>query len=170
MKIKERPEFRNKPKPVIFQAGQSVAEAVAVMAERNIGSVVITGDGGSLDGIMTERDLLRRLLALGRDPNTTTIGEIMTRELRVAQANDEVIDWIRQMSNDRFRHLPVVDENGHILAVMSLGDFISYTWPMLVVRVGETAKRAFFSATQANMIVIILVAYLVIILGIVTFR
>lgn len=105
MKIKDRPEFRNKPKPVIFQAGQSVAEAVAVMAERNIGSVVITGDGGNLDGIMTERDLLRRLLALGRDPATTAIGEIMTRELRVAQADDEVIDWIRQMSNDRFRHL-----------------------------------------------------------------
>ena len=47
------------------------------------------------------------------------------------------------MSNDRFRHLPVVDENGRLISMMSQGDFVSFTWPQLWARVGEQARASF---------------------------
>jgi CBS-domain-containing membrane protein len=56
----------------------------------------------------------------------------MTPHPRVARETDDMIDWLRIMSNERFRRLPVVDENGHIKAVFTQGDFVSYTWPDLI--------------------------------------
>lgn len=164
MKIKDRPEFRGKPKPVVCRADQMVADAVKVMAEKNIGSVVISQGNNQVAGIMTERDLLRRLLYYGKDQHTTTIGEIMTAEVKVASADDEILDWIRQMSNERFRHLPVVDEQGNLVALLSQGDFVSYTWPDMLLQVTETAKRMYLRGPQVTMIALVLAAYLVIVL------
>lgn len=167
MKIKDRPEYRGKPRPVVCRADQMVVEAVTLMAERNIGSVVVTDPANQVVGIMTERDLLRRLLHAGKDQHTTPISEIMTADVKVASADDEILDWIRQMSNDRFRHLPVVDDQGNLVALMSQGDFISYTWPEMLLQVTEGAKRMVLKGPQVTMIVLVLAAYLVIVLVIV---
>jgi precorrin-3B methylase len=67
----------------------------------------------------------------------------MTSDLKVAKPEDELLGWLRQMSNDRFRHVPVIGEDGRVVTMMSQGDFVSYTWPELVARLAEQAKATF---------------------------
>ena len=140
MKIKDRPEFKSKPAPFTLQAHERVSIAIKTMAEKNIGSVVIIDNERRVKGIVTERDLLRRLLSDGLDPVKTELAEIMTSEVKTASAEDDMIDWLRQMSNERFRHLPVVDADGRLITMMSQGDFVSYTWPDLLYQLKEKAK------------------------------
>lgn len=141
MKIKDRPEFKSKPSPFTLSADDKVSTAVKTMAEKNIGSVVIIDDQRHVKGIVTERDLLRRLLYDGLNPVETPLSEIMTSEVKTASADDDMIDWLRQMSNDRFRHLPVVDADGRLITMMSQGDFVSYSWPDLLYQLKEKAKE-----------------------------
>lgn len=143
MKIKDRPEFRNKAKVLTFAPGDLVCDAVEVMSERNYGSVVIVDEERKPVGIVTERDLMRRLLHKRLDYDATTLQQIMTRDLKVARADDDLLDWLRLMSNERFRHLPVVDEHGVLVSMMSQGDFVSYTWPELLGRLREQARATF---------------------------
>ena len=67
----------------------------------------------------------------------------MTRDLKVARADDDLLDWLRLMSNERVRHLPVVDDQGVLVSMMSQGDFVSYTWPELLGRLREQARATF---------------------------
>ena len=143
MQIKDRPEYSRKGAVLTMSGDASVASAVAVMSERNYGAVVIVSPDDKPIGIVTERDLMRRLLAKGLDPIKTPLREIMTSDLKVAKPEDELLDWLRQMSNDRFRHVPVVGEDGRVITIMSQGDFVSYTWPQLFARITEQAKATF---------------------------
>jgi CBS domain-containing protein len=142
MKIKDRPEFRSKAPAFTLHEDDKVSIAIATMAERNIGSVVIVDAGRKIRGIVTERDLLRRLLGQNLDPNAVTLSSIMTKEIKVARPDDQVIEWLRQMSNQRFRHLPVVDEEGTLINVLSQGDFVAYTWPELLLLLREKTSEA----------------------------
>jgi CBS-domain-containing membrane protein len=78
---------------------------------------------------------------VGKELNThkTLVKDIMTPNPRVANETDDLIDWLRIMSNERFRRLPVVDGNGHIKAVFTQGDFVSYTWPDLIYQMKNLA-------------------------------
>ncbi|WP_368419545.1 CBS domain-containing protein [Rhodovarius sp.] len=143
MKIKDRPEFSRKSQVLTFLPHESVFTAVQVMSEKNYGSAVIISPDRRPIGIVTERDLMRRLLNQERDPKTTALADIMTTDLKVARADDNLLDWLRQMSNDRFRHLPIVDEDGILVGIMSQGDFVSYTWPQLLGRLGEQTRATF---------------------------
>ena len=143
MQIKDRPEYSRKGAVLTMSGDASVASAVAVMSERNYGAVVIVSPDDKPIGIVTERDFMRRLLAKGLDPIKTPLREIMTSDLKVAKPEDELLDWLRQMSNDRFRHVPVVGEDGRVITIMSQGDFVSYTWPQLFARITEQAKATF---------------------------
>lgn len=138
--LKDRPEYKNMPTPLAMKEDATVAEAVKAMCDRNYGCVVITGDKGQVTGILTERDLMRKLLNQGKDPNTTPVSEIMSSKPRLAREDDNVVDWLRIMSNERFRRLPVVDENGKLKAVFTQGDFVSYTWPDLLHQITEGTK------------------------------
>jgi CBS domain-containing protein len=165
MKIKDRPEFGRKSSVLSFSPGETVAAAVKIMSEKNYGAAVVVSPDNKPIGIVTERDFMRRLLNQQRDPATTTLAEIMTTDLKLAGADDDLLDWLRQMSNDRFRHLPVVDDTGVLVGIMSQGDFVSYTWPQLIGRVTEQAKATFninpsiFTAV-GSLIVFMLVAIL----------
>jgi CBS-domain-containing membrane protein len=68
------------------------------------------------------------------------LSDIMTREIRMAKETDYVLDWLRIMSNDRFRRLPVVDSENRIQALFTQGDFVSYTWPDLFMQARGLAK------------------------------
>ena len=140
MKIKDRPEYKSKPLPFSLRPDDVVPTAVKTMSEKNIGSVIIVDDDMQVKGIMTERDLMRRLLNKSLDPKTTQLSSIMTSEVRTGRADDEVIDWLRQMSNERFRHLPIVDDQGRLLNIMSQGDFVSFTWPDLLGLLREKTR------------------------------
>ncbi len=70
---------------------------------------------------------MNKLVAKELDPRGTVLSDIMTANPRLARETDDLTDWLRIMSNERFRRLPVVDDNGHIKAVFTQGDFVSYT-------------------------------------------
>ena len=167
MKISERSEFNNKPAPLTASATDSVLDAVKAMDERNFGSVIVVDENSKVTGMMTERDIFRRLVAAKRDPETTKVGDIMTTEIRTARADDELVDWLRIMSNERFRRLPVVDNEGKLIAVMSQGDFVSYTWPELLTQAKDLAKATFGESLSFPMVLLSILAYtLLVVIGV----
>lgn len=137
MKIKDQLGFVTKGKPINLSPENYVSDALKIMCDRNIGSIVITNTDRKVVGIVTERDMVIRVLGKGINPNNTKLAEIMSAKIRVANENDQLIDWLRVMSNNRFRHLPIVDENDQLISMMSQGDFVAYTWPDL----NEKLKR-----------------------------
>jgi CBS domain-containing protein len=143
MKIKDRPEFNRKSAVLTFAPDDTVFSAVQAMSEKNYGAVVVVDPQQKPVGIVTERDFMRRLLNNALDPKTTLMRDIMTTDLKLARGEDDLLDWLQQMSNDRFRHLPVVGEDGTLIGIMSQGDFVAYTWPQLLSRVTEQAKATF---------------------------
>ena len=88
--------------------------------------------------------------------------EIMTSPVKVAKKDDNLLTWLRQMSNERFRHVPVVDNNGKLINIMSQGDFVSYTWPNLLYQVKEVAKENYFKANQVILIILSLLIYTIV--------
>jgi CBS domain-containing protein len=141
VKIKERLEYTNKSPVVTLHGEEKISLAIEEMAQRNIGSVVIVDGDMKVQGIVTERDLVRRLLKEKLDPDATTVSKIMTTDPRTAGEEDDVVECLRLMSNERFRHLPIVDENGRLISILSQGDFVAYTWPELLVLVQKKAKE-----------------------------
>ena len=139
-RLMDRPEYANKFHPLTGPADMSVSAAVAAMKERNYGCIIIVDAENRVEGIVTERDIMFKLVARNSDPDTVTLGDIMTREIRMAKETDHVIDWLRIMSNDRFRRLPVVDAEGRLQALFTQGDFVSYTWPDLFIQARGLAK------------------------------
>lgn len=144
MTLRDRPEFATKPRPLTFAAEASVKEAVAAMTRHRYGAVIVTDPDERVIGVVTERDVMTKLVHEGRDAEATPLSEIMTGNPRVARETDDVVDWLRIMSNERFRRLPVVDEEGRVKAVFTQGDFVSYTWPDLIYQAGQMAKASIF--------------------------
>ena len=113
------------------------------MSDKNYGASVIVGPDHKPVGIVTERDFIRRLLAKNPDPHTTPLSAIMSKDLKLASPDDEVVEWLSVMTNERFRHLPVVDSNGKLLNLMSQVDFVSYTWPQLLGKFADNSVKSF---------------------------
>ncbi len=153
MKIKDRIEFKSKASPMTFFADDKVIDAVIAMSEKNYGASVIVDKENKPVGIITERDFMRRLIAKGLDAKTTQIKDIMTSDLRLAKEDDQIVDWLRVMSNERFRHLPVVNTDGKLINIMSQGDFVSYTWPQLITHAKDVAVKTFMERFHLHLIV-----------------
>ncbi|MBF95713.1 MAG: Inosine-5'-monophosphate dehydrogenase [Alphaproteobacteria bacterium MarineAlpha9_Bin4] len=158
-KLKDRPEYSSKPKPVTFKKNQKVSEAVEAMSEKNFGSVVIVDNQNKVIGICTERDILKKLVNKKLNPTKTTLDEIMTPNPRVGNENDDVLDWLRTMSNDRFRRLPVVDEKGIIKVIFTQGDFVSYTWPDLLYQASQMTKATLSKHFNLTSILVMIMLY-----------
>jgi len=148
MKIKDRAEFRTKPAPLTARRGETVLEAAQRMAARNFGSIIVVNDDETIAGMVTERDMFKRVIADRRDPEKTTVEDVMTKNVRTASEEDDLLDWLRIMSNERFRRLPIVDSEGKLSSVMSQGDFVSYTWPQLFEQAKTLAKSTVGSNYQ----------------------
>lgn len=100
----------------------SVRDAAVRMRDRQVGAVLITR-GSSLDGIFTERDVLNRVVAVGRDPDRTPLSEVMTRDPQTIGPDELAVDALRYMCEGGYRHLPVV-ENGQLVGIVSRRDFL----------------------------------------------
>lgn len=155
----DRPEFKSKPKPVTFLPTDNVSDAIVVMSNKNYGSVIIVDKHDKVIGIVTERDIVKKLVKDGLSAKNTNLEAIMTKNPRVANENDSIIDWLRIMSNDRFRRLPVVDEEGKIKVIFTQGDFVSYTWPDLIYQATELAKSTFMRGFSVNTLLIMMLVY-----------
>lgn len=106
----------------VLDPNMHVREAAQQMSERNIGAAAVV-DSGRLAGIFTERDLMSRVVAKGLDPDGTTVGVVMSKELVVATSNDDVDSALQKMQAIRARHLPVVDD-GKLVGMISIRDLL----------------------------------------------
>ncbi|HUA15208.1 MAG TPA: CBS domain-containing protein [Verrucomicrobiae bacterium] len=104
------------------ELGQTVLETVQVMVERNIGAVPIVHNG-LLVGIFSERDLMRRVVAEGRDPRATCMAEVMTDDPMTINMNEDLGNCMALMRRHNFRHLPVCHD-GHLIGMVSLRDIL----------------------------------------------
>jgi CBS domain-containing protein len=104
--------------------GQSVLEAVRVMVEHNIGAVPVVHNG-KLVGIFSERDLMKRVVAEGRDPRRTCMAEVMTDDPLTIPMNEELENCMALMRRHGFRHLPVCHD-GMLVGIVSLRDILLY--------------------------------------------
>lgn len=102
----------------------TVFTAITVMNERRIGALVVL-DGGAPLGIITERDVLVRLLAAELDPKTTRVSAVMTCDLITVTSDTGVGDAMRIMTDHRCRHLPVID-GGELCGMISIGDLTNW--------------------------------------------
>ncbi len=100
-----------------------VSEAVRMLSDRNLGSIIIMDSEGNLQGIFTERDLLRRVVAAGLDPESTTLESVMTRDVYVVDKSTARGDVRQIMEKKHIRHVPVVDGQ-NVLGVISLRDVL----------------------------------------------
>ena len=98
----------------------TVFDAVKKMAEHNVGSLVVV-DGKKPVGIFTERDLLKRVVAPGKDPQKVTIADVMTKDIFTVEANDFIGNVQHSLSERRIRHAPVID-NGVLVGIISSTD------------------------------------------------
>ena len=100
----------------------SVYDAIALMAERSIGSLLVM-QGEELKGIVTERDYARKVILKGRSSETTSVGEVMSTNLITAMPEQTVDQCMALMTERRIRHLPVVAGN-RVIGVISIGDLV----------------------------------------------
>lgn len=110
-------------KPVTTVSTMTVLDAARLMDEANVASVLIVGADGALEGIFTERDLLRRVVAVGIDPAKTTVGTVMTRNPFTISHGARMLDAARTMHEYRIRHLPVID-GSRAIGVISIRDLL----------------------------------------------
>ncbi len=103
----------------------SVHDTVTAMVAVNVGSAAIV-EGKGLAGIFTERDLMKRVVAPGKDPKATRVSEVMTRNVKTLPPDAEAVEALRFMLEWQFRHTPITDGEGNILGMLSLRDLLRY--------------------------------------------
>lgn len=109
------------PRVVSVLTGDSVATAAKLLSLRNIGALPVLYASGALAGMITDRDIVLRCVAAGKNPETTRVGDIMSRRVVSAAPDDDVESAAARMSEAKVRRLPVV-ENGTLTGILSLGD------------------------------------------------
>ncbi len=102
--------------------GASVLDAIKLMAEKSVGSLLVMQDG-KLRGIVTERDYARKVIIKGRSSQNTEVGEIMTVDVHTAAPDNTVNHCMEVMTRRKIRHLPVVDGD-NIIGMISIGDLV----------------------------------------------
>ncbi len=101
----------------------TVAELLDLLARNNIGAVVVSEDGATIGGIVSERDVVRHLASTGAGVLAEPVTAIMTAEVQTCSREDNLESTAQAMTYGRFRHLPVV-EDGRLVAIISIGDVV----------------------------------------------
>jgi CBS domain-containing protein len=110
------------PDVIAISPSDSVLDAIKLMAQKGIGALAVM-DGETLEGIITERDYARKIILKERSSRNTPVSEIMSANMHTAGLNDTVDRCMNIMTDERIRHLPVV-EAGKVVGMISIGDLV----------------------------------------------
>ncbi len=102
----------------------SIADVVDVLAEFGVGALVVSADGQTVDGIISERDVVRGLADRGRDAVDCTVADLMTKEVVTCSQSATIEQLMTEMTERRFRHVPVT-EDGRLIGIVSIGDVVN---------------------------------------------
>lgn len=108
---------------VTVSPGSTVADAAAVLSARRIGSVVVSGDGKAAEGMLSERDIVREIGKRGPRCMSDKVADIMTSNPVTCGLSDRADDILQKMTDGRFRHLPVL-ENNEMVGIVTIGDVV----------------------------------------------
>lgn len=103
---------------------ETVQRAAQLMDELNVGAIPVVDDG-KLVGMVTDRDITVRSVAVGQDPTTTRVNDVMSTDVRTCTIDQSVEDVLAQMADVQIRRVPVLDGNGQIIGIVSLGDVVT---------------------------------------------
>jgi CBS domain-containing protein len=168
MRVGDLREFDDGASLITVSGDITIREAVATMASARIGAVLVV-ENDRLAGIFTERDLMTKVVAADRDPAATRVADIMTREVKTVQVDDAAIDCLETMDEGKFRHMPVVDEAGRPIGMLSQRDFVATTLPQALALARQTARATVSKRYQPVAIAASVVAYTVVIIVAVSF-
>ena len=120
------------PETAAVRLEATVADAVRLMLEHHVGAVGVIDNEKRVAGIFTERDVLRKLALAGRDPEKTPLREVMTTPVEMATQATRPGEALATMVERHFRHLPVVDNDGHLLGMLSIRNLLQWRVDSLV--------------------------------------
>ena len=106
-------------------AQNTIADAVIILRDKRIGALVVTDDGGAMQGILSERDIVRKLAETPGQTLPQTVEDNMTRRVVTCTPHDPLVSVLRRMTEGRFRHMPVV-EDGQLVGIVTIGDVINH--------------------------------------------
>ena len=122
MRVREILSAKNIGEVFTIRPDATVADLLTTLADLNIGALVVSTDGSHMEGIVSERDIVRKLRNFDR-PSSMTVGEIMTTDVRVCEPDDTLDELMAVMTEHRVRHVPVLD--GDVLVgLLSIGDAV----------------------------------------------
>lgn len=108
---------------VVISPAATVAELLKLLTDHRIGSVVVV-ENDRLVGIVSERELIQLLAKSESDPRGLPVEQVMAPDLQVSRLDDDTAELAATMTEHRVRHLPVVDDDGHVLGLISIGDVV----------------------------------------------
>jgi CBS domain-containing protein len=112
-------------KVVTIGPDEPVRHLLDLLAEHRVGALIVAGSPGAVDGIVSERDVVRWLQREGEAILDGPVSRIMTAEVHTAGPHDTVDDLMLQMTDNRVRHLPVMDDEGLMVGIVSIGDLVN---------------------------------------------
>jgi len=127
--------------PVMVEPDATVKEAARMMRDRDIGAVLVA-DRGQLVGVLTDRDIVVRGIAEKGDPSSTKVMDIVSKEVETVKPNDSVDKAVKKMRSKAMRRIPVVDERGKPVGIVTIGD--------LAVDLDSKSALADISAAEPN--------------------
>ena len=122
MKLVQHLRYNKGRDLISIQPDASVLDAIKLMADKGIGSLVVT-ENDELKGSVTERDYARKVIIKGRSSKTTQVADIMTVDVITASSDMTVNKCMEMMTEKRCRHLPVIDD-GELVGMISIGDLV----------------------------------------------
>ena len=117
--------LQNKPSVGVLSVkpGDTIGMAATILSEKRIGALIVSEDGAQVDGILSERDIVREIGKNGVGCMSECVRDYMTSTVIACKLQDSVVSLMSKMSKGRFRHMPVVDD-GKLVGVVSIGDVV----------------------------------------------
>ncbi len=124
MRVKDVPDATSRT-VVTIEPSETIADTVYLLKEHSIGAVVVSTDRKTILGIISERDVVRHLALEQEGTLRVKVEDLMTETVSTCRMDDDVESTMLVMTNGHFRHMPIVDSNGDLCGIVSLGDLAS---------------------------------------------
>lgn len=126
--------------PACVSLTANAADAINAMMNRRMGAACVVDEHGIVAGIFTERDVMTRVSLCGRAPQQIPITEVMTTPVLLATRDTSIAEALAVMINHQRRHLPVVEDNGHLIGILSIRHVLERKVDELTAQIRESAN------------------------------